>query len=70
MMHSISKKNNISNEKEIDLQLGVTECNVYKTALVHPKSQSQLEHLGQLRILDKVEDDKSWECVKILKRRI
>jgi hypothetical protein len=35
--------------------------------LIHPKSQSQLEQLCQLHILDKVEDDKTWECVKILK---
>jgi hypothetical protein len=45
----------------------VTEFNVYQTALVHPKSQSQLEHLRQLHTLDKVEDEKIWECIKILK---
>jgi hypothetical protein len=59
-------KINISNNKQVDWQLEVTECNVYQTALIHPKPQSQLEHLRQLHILDKVEDDKSWECVKIL----
>jgi hypothetical protein len=64
---NFQNKINISNNNEVDLQLGVTECNVYQTALVHPKSQSHLEHLHQLHILDKAEDDKSWECVKILK---
>jgi hypothetical protein len=34
--------------------------------LIHPNSQSQLEYLRQLHILDKAEDEKSWECVKIL----
>jgi putative alpha-1,2-mannosidase len=64
---NFQNKINISNNKEVDLQLGVTECNVYQTVLVHPKSQSQLEHLRQLHILDKAEGDKSWEYVKALK---
>jgi hypothetical protein len=51
-------KINISNNKEVDMQLGVTEFHVYQTASVYPKSQSQLEHLRQLHILDKAEDDK------------
>jgi hypothetical protein len=58
---------NIRNKNEFDLKLGVAECNVYQTALVPQKSQSQLEHLRQLNILDKFEDDKSWKCLKILK---
>ena len=64
---SFQNKNNISNNIEVVLQLGVTECNAYQTTLMNPKSQSQLEHLRQLHMLDKVEDDKSWECVKMLK---
>jgi hypothetical protein len=56
---NFQNKINISNNKEVDLQLGITECNFYQTALVHPKSQSQLKHLCQLHILDKAEDDKS-----------
>jgi len=64
---SFQNKSNISNNIEVVLQLGVTECNAYQTTLMNPKSQSQLEHLRQLHMLDKVEDDKSWECVKMLK---
>jgi hypothetical protein len=31
------------------------------------KSQSQLDYLRQLHVLDRIEDDQSWECVKVLK---
>jgi hypothetical protein len=64
---NFQNKINISNNKEVDLQLGLAECNVYQTVLVHSKSQSQLELLRQLHILDKADDDNSWEWVKILK---
>jgi hypothetical protein len=67
MMQSISKTRlTLLTNKEVYLQLGVTEYNFYQTVLIHPKSQSHLEHLLQLHILDRVESDKSWECVKIL----
>jgi hypothetical protein len=38
---------------------------MYHSALMKPKSQSDLHWLCQLHILDKTVDD--WECTKVLK---
>jgi hypothetical protein len=35
--------------------------------LPESKSKHAFEYLRQIRILDKIEDDKSWKCVKVLK---
>jgi hypothetical protein len=55
--------------KNIDLHLGIPECQIYHNALTGSKSQIELDHLHQLHILDRLEDDqdKSWECTKVLK---
>jgi hypothetical protein len=58
---------NQGNTKEVGLQLGVTECKVYQSTLTESKSKCQFEYLRQIHILDKIEDDESWECVKVLK---
>jgi hypothetical protein len=58
------------NWKNIDLplHLGACECLIYHRALMKPKSQSELDWLHQLHILDKTEDDldESWECTKVV----
>jgi hypothetical protein len=61
---------NQANYKNIDLHLGIPECQIYHSALIGSKSQTELDdHLSQLRISDRLEDDqnKSWECTKVLK---
>jgi hypothetical protein len=60
---------NNANDKNIDLHLGIPECQIYHSALTGSKSQIELDRLHQLHILDRLEDDqdKSWECTKVLK---
>ena len=55
--------------KIIDPQLGAAECQIYHSTLMRSKSQSELDRLHRLHILDMTEDDKdrSWECTKVLK---
>jgi hypothetical protein len=50
------------NFTHIDLQLGVTEHQMYYSVLIKSKSQTELDRLHQLHILDMTEDDKdrSW----------
>jgi hypothetical protein len=57
------------NFKNIDLQLGFTECRVYHNALLESNSQSKIDCLRTLFTLDTTEDDKDryWECIKVLK---
>jgi hypothetical protein len=45
------------------LQLGEVECNVYHNVLLKPISQVDFDHLHQLNMLDKTEEDNdmSWE---------
>jgi hypothetical protein len=61
---------NHANYKNIDLHLGIPECQIYHRALTVSKCQIELDHLHQLHILDTLEDDqdKSWECTKVLKK--
>jgi hypothetical protein len=65
---------NHANYKNIDLRLGIpeSECQIYHSALTGSKSQIELDRLHQLHILDRLEDDqdKSWECTKVLKKRL
>jgi hypothetical protein len=51
------------------LHLGASECLTYHSALMKPKSQSELDWLRQLHILDRTEDNlhESWECTKVMK---
>jgi hypothetical protein len=53
-----------------DLQLGLSECKVYHNVLIimNTKSQVDYDHLLQLHMLDKTEEDKdmSWECHKVV----
>jgi hypothetical protein len=60
---------NSANDKNIDLHLGIPECQIYHSALIGSKCQIELDCLHQLHILDRLEDDqdKSWECTKVLK---
>jgi hypothetical protein len=60
---------NHANYKDIDLHLGIPECQIYHIALIGSKSQTELDRLYQLHLLDMSEDDedKSWECTKVLK---
>jgi hypothetical protein len=53
-----------ANNKNIDLHLGIPDCHIYHSALTGSKSQIELDHLHQLHLLDRLEDDqdKSWEC--------
>jgi hypothetical protein len=55
--------------KTIDLHIGATESQICQSALMGSKSQTELDWLHQLHILDMSEDDKdwSWECTKLLK---
>jgi hypothetical protein len=59
------------NRKNVDVpfHLGASECLIYHSALMKPKSQSDLDCLRQLHISEKTEDDldESWECTKVLK---
>jgi hypothetical protein len=50
------------------LQLGVSECKVYYNVLLHDKFQVDFDHLLQLHMLDKTEEDNdmSWEYCKIV----
>jgi hypothetical protein len=59
---------NHANNKNIDLHLGIPECQIYHSALTGSKSQIELDRLHQLQLLDRLEDDqdKSWECTKIV----
>jgi hypothetical protein len=41
-----------------DLQLGVVECKVYHNVLLNTKSQVDFDHLLQLHMLYKTEEDK------------
>jgi hypothetical protein len=54
---------------DVPIHLGASECWIYHSALMKPKSQSDLNWLRQLYILDKTEDDldDSWECTKVIK---
>jgi hypothetical protein len=55
-----------SNVNEVVSQLGVSECKVYQSTVMESKSKCQFDYLREIHILDKIEDDKSWECVKVL----
>jgi hypothetical protein len=59
---------NHANYKNIDLHLGIHECQIYHSALTGSKSQIELDRLHQLYILDRLDDDqdKSLECTKVL----
>jgi hypothetical protein len=54
---------------DVPIHLGASKCLIYHSALMKTKSQSELDWLRQLHILDKEEDDldESWECTKVLK---
>jgi hypothetical protein len=70
MYHAIIPKGKKELENiDFPLYLGNSECLIYHSALTKPKSQSDLDWLRQLHILDKTEDDldESWECTKVLK---
>jgi hypothetical protein len=60
---------NQANYKNIDLYLGIPECQIYHSALIGSRSQTGLDRLHQLHMLGRLEDDqdKSWECTKVLK---
>ena len=60
---------NHDNFKYVDLHSGISECQIYHNTLIGSKSQTELDRLHQLHILDRSEDDqdKSWECTKVLK---
>jgi hypothetical protein len=60
---------NHANYRNIDLHLGIPECQIYHSALTGSKSQIELDRLHQILLLDRLEDDqdKSWECTKVLK---
>jgi hypothetical protein len=60
---------NHANYKNIDLHLGIPECQIYHSAMTGSKSQIELGCLHQLHLLDRLEydQDKSWECTKMLK---
>ena len=68
-MHDTIAFKSQENIKNIEPQLGFSECRVYHNALLESYSQSKLDRLRQLHTLDMTEDDKnrSWECTKILK---
>jgi hypothetical protein len=57
-----------ANYKDINLHLGIPECQKYHSVLIGFKSQTELDRLHQ-RHIDRLEDDqdKSWECTKVLK---
>jgi hypothetical protein len=60
---------NCANYENIDLHLGIPECQIYQSALTRSKSQIELDRLHRLHLLDSLEDDQdmSWECTKVLK---
>jgi hypothetical protein len=59
------------NWKNVDFpfRLGASQCLIYHSALMKPNSQSELDWLRQLHVLDKTVDDldESWKCTKVLK---
>jgi hypothetical protein len=64
-----SEDKNREQKQEVDLKLGSNESRAYQSVILDPKLQFQLDHLRQLHIIDKNEDDhdRSWECIKVLK---
>jgi hypothetical protein len=54
---------------DVPFHLGASECLIYHSTLMKPKSQSELDWLRQLHVLEKTEDylDESWECTKVIK---
>jgi hypothetical protein len=68
-LYDVITLGNHANNKTIDLQLGIPECQIYHSALTGSKSQIELDRLHQLHLLDRLVDDqdKSWECTKVLK---
>jgi hypothetical protein len=50
------------------VRLGVFECKVYHNILLNTKSQVDFDHLLQLHMVDKAEEnrDMSWEKFKIV----
>jgi hypothetical protein len=58
---------NHANCKNVDLHLGIPECQIYHSPLTGSKSQIELDCLQLVHILDRVEDDqdKSWELLEI-----
>jgi hypothetical protein len=68
-LYDVVMVGNHANYKTIDLRLGIPECQIYHSALTGSKSQIEQDRLHQLHLLDRLEDDqdKSWECTKVLK---
>ena len=68
-LYDIVMFENNADYKDVDLHLGLPECQIYHSALIGSKSQTELDCLLQLHILDKSENDqnKSWKCTKVLK---
>jgi hypothetical protein len=70
-LYDIVMYENNADYKDIDLHLGISECQIYHSALIGFQSQTEIDRLHQLQlhILDRSEDDqdKSWQCTKVLK---
>ena len=59
--------------KDVDLHLGLPECQIYHSALIGSKSQTELDRLHQLHMLEMSEDDKDNHgnvprCLSIVKK--
>jgi len=68
-LYDIVMFENNADYKDVDLHLGLPECQIYHSSLIGSKSQTELDRLLQLHILDKSDNDqnKSWKCTKVLK---
>jgi hypothetical protein len=68
-LHDVVTFENHANYKNIDLHLGIPECQIYHSALTGSKSQIEQDRLHQVHLLDRLEDDQdmSWDCTKVLK---
>jgi hypothetical protein len=55
-LYDVVMLENHANYKNIDLHLGIPECQIYLSALIGSKSQTELDCLHQLHILERLED--------------
>jgi hypothetical protein len=66
---------NSADYKDIDLHLGISECQIYHSALIGFQSQTEIDRLHQLHILDRSEDDQDYHgnvprCLSIVKKQV
>jgi hypothetical protein len=66
--HDVIPLNSHERPKNENLQIGITECKIYRDALMNSKSRNDFDRLRNLHTLDMIDedDDKSWQCSRML----